>query len=286
MEHPTVDLTGYFARIGFMPPAGCDPSHLPCSLQVLSAIQFSHACSVPFENLDVLLHPSRGIALDLAKIQAKIITHRRGGYCFEQNGLLIAALTQIGFDVTPISARVRLAVAREVTPPRTHLFGRVMLDGVPYLVDVGVGSASPTTPLRMDTDQAQETPHDTRRIIQGEHKHARSWFHQMLIDGEWCDVHEFTGEQMFPIDREVANWWTSTNPHAKFRHNIMAALARPDGTRVTLNTREFFHRSYREGRSQVLEQRTIDSRAELHRVLHEQFGLAMPHDAVYGVDGL
>jgi N-hydroxyarylamine O-acetyltransferase len=286
MEQPKVDLEAYFTRIGFARPAGAEPLHLPRTLQVLRDIQFAHACSVPFENLDVLLHPSRGISLDPAAIESKIVTHRRGGYCFEQNGLLIAVLGQLGFEVTPLSARVRLARPRELTPPRTHLFGRVLLDGVPYMVDVGVGSASPTAPLRMDTDQAQETPHDTRRIIKGEHEFARSWFHQMLIEGEWCDVHEFTGEQMFPIDREVANWWTSTNPNAKFRHNIMAALARPDGTRVTLNTREFFHRSYRGGRSEVIEQRTIASRAELHSILHEQFGLAMPHDAVYGVDGL
>ncbi len=267
-----INVEAYFARIGYHGPR-------VATLEVLRAIVLHHSASIPFENLDVLLR--RGIALDLAAVQAKLVVSRRGGYCFEQNSLLLAVLESLGYSVVPLSARVRLDRPREFVPPRTHLFLRVELDGVPWLTDVGVGGLSPTAPLRMDIEQEQSTPHEPRRIVLQDGR----WFHQARLGSGWVDVCEFTGELMPPIDRELANWWTSTNPNSKFHQNIMASIARHDGTRVSIQNTAFTHRRG-DGSGEVLRSEVIGDAEQLRDLLGAEFGLAVPQGTRFGLFGL
>ena len=90
-----LDLDSYLRRIGYAGP-------LAPSADVLEALHRAHATHIPFENLDILL--GKPISLALPDIQAKLVTARRGGYCFEHNSLLGAALGQVGFRVTPLAA--------------------------------------------------------------------------------------------------------------------------------------------------------------------------------------
>ncbi|HEU4951204.1 MAG TPA: arylamine N-acetyltransferase, partial [Holophagaceae bacterium] len=94
-----LDLAAYFARIGFQGQAAAD-------LRTLTALHEAHALAVPFENLAIQL--GEGIRLDLDSLQDKLVRRRRGGYCFEQNGLLLAVLRELGFRVEAFEARVRL----------------------------------------------------------------------------------------------------------------------------------------------------------------------------------
>ena len=81
----------------------------------------------------------------------------------EQNGIFLHVLTTLVFEATPLSARVRIDRPRDHTPPRTHMFVRVELDGASWLTDVGVGALSLTAPLRLTEGLAvQETPHEPR----------------------------------------------------------------------------------------------------------------------------
>src|SRR5580698_1365149 len=93
---PLLDLDRYFARIGFTGVPRAD-------LETLCALHRAHVTHVPFENLDVLL--GRTIRLDLPSLEQKLVGQRRGGYCFEQNGLFVAVLEQIGFEITRLAAR-------------------------------------------------------------------------------------------------------------------------------------------------------------------------------------
>src|SRR5262249_24611720 len=93
-----LDLDAYLARVGYT------GDRAP-SLAVLDALHLAHATHVPFENLGILL--GRPVLLDLESLQAKLVRGRRGGYCFEQNALLAAALEALGFAVTRLAARVR-----------------------------------------------------------------------------------------------------------------------------------------------------------------------------------
>lgn len=263
-----IDLDAYFNRIGHYGPR--EPT-----LETLNAIVRAHASTIPFENLDVLL----GLPIDLEPdaLARKLIDARRGGYCFEQNALLLAVLTGLGFDAHPLSARVRYQRLREFTPARTHLFVRVELDES-WLADVGVGSMSPTAALRLAETGPQTTPHEPRRLLR---ENGRI-YHQVQFGDEWHDVCEFTLEEMPPIDRVVANWYTSTHPGSHFKNRLVVARALPDGGRIGILNREFTVRR-RDGHS---ERNLLSTPDELLTVLAEHFSLMFPPGTRFPCEGL
>ncbi|HWA86967.1 MAG TPA: arylamine N-acetyltransferase [Opitutus sp.] len=261
------DLDAYFARIGY------DSPHAP-TFEVLAGIHAAHARAIPFENLDVLL--GRGISLDLAAIERKLVREKRGGYCFEHNGLFLAVLRALGFRVTPLIARVRWQVPAGKPTPLTHMILRVDLDGRPWLADTGFGGIGLISPLALDTDAEQGDAHEPRRLVrQGHHL-----VHQFRTGGEWNDVYIFTLDEATPVDFEVGNWFTSTHPNSRFRQSLIAALAGPD-RRFTLLNRDFTTR-FRDGR---IEKREIASADELLAVLAEVFGLRFPPGTRFGPPG-
>jgi N-hydroxyarylamine O-acetyltransferase len=127
-EQNRVDLVAYLARIDYA-------ERLDPTVATLRNLHFAHATQIPFENLDILLgHP---ISLDLAALASKLVTARRGGYCFEQNTLFAAVLESLGFVVTRLAARVRFGST--AIRPRSHMLLSVAIDGVEWLADVGFG---------------------------------------------------------------------------------------------------------------------------------------------------
>jgi N-hydroxyarylamine O-acetyltransferase len=273
------DLDAYFARIGY---TGARTPTLP----VLASIVRAHIESIPFENLDVLL--GAGIDLEPRAVWQKLVHSHRGGYCFEQNSLLLDVLTALGFAATPLSARVRLQRPRDFTPPRSHMFVRVELDGIPWLADVGVGAMSPTAPLRFDTEAEQSTPHEPRRLLRdgdwdglARRSPTARIFHQVRFGSEWQDVAELTLEPMPPIDREVANWFTSAHPRSHFRSRLVVARATTTG-RITLLNRELTFR----GPDGVGETQVLASPAALLGALAEHFGLHFPAGTEFPCEGL
>ena len=267
MSHQ-IDLAQYARRIGLSGDFKPD-------FATLSAIQFGQTTHIPFENFSVLL--GQPVKLDPRSLEEKLVTQRRGGYCFEQNGLLLQALLQIGFTARPHAGRVRLGRERDELPPRTHLFIQVDLDGTTWIVDSGVGSMSLTAPIRFIENSVQETPHETRRIT----RENGVYFHQSLVGEDWVDVYEFSGEEMPIIDREVSNWWTSTSPDAKFSQNMMSGLARPNGERFALLNGTFLHRRGKD----ILREIELKSDEELVVILCERFGLTFPAGTDMGTIG-
>lgn len=218
----SMDIQQYLHRIGY------HGSHTP-NAELLSAITAAHAAAIPFENIDVLL--KRDISLDSHDVFRKLVGQQRGGYCFEQNGLLLAALTALGFAAQPLGGRVRLGVTdRDIFPRRTHLFIKVRIEDEYYLTDVGFGAQSLTQALRWQEGTVQHTPHDTRRLV----REGERWFQQLLMHDEWVDIFEFYDTPMHPSDQEVANWFTSTSPASHFTQRLSLALAPTTGERITI----------------------------------------------------
>ncbi len=273
------DLAAYLARIGYAGPT-------PPTVDTLHALSHAHVSTIPFENADVLL--DRGIDLDPAAVEAKLVGAGRGGYCFEHNSLLLQVLTALGFAARPISARVRIGRARDFTPARTHVFVRVDLDDGPWLCDVGVGAWSLTSAIRLQLDEPQPTPHEPRRIIA-----EGAWdgftrrspdarlFHQVRLGDEWADVNEFTLEEMPEIDRVVGNWYTSTHPRSHFRDRLIVARATTTG-RLTLVDRTLTRRAH-DGATVV---ETLQSYDALLAALAREFGLTFPAGTRFGSPGL
>jgi N-hydroxyarylamine O-acetyltransferase len=262
------DLEAYFERIAYR-------SAREASVATLNAIISAHAQAIPFENLDVLL--GRPIDLAPAALMGKLVRERRGGYCFEQNGLLLRVLRALGFDASAIGARVRIDRPRDFIPPRTHQFVHVRVDGESWLADVGVGGLSLTAAIRLQTDVEQATPHEPRRIIE----ERGVLYHQARFAGAWHDVCEFTLDDMPPIDREIANWYTSAHPRSHFKDRLIVARAAPDGARLTLVNDELRLRR----RDAEVEKHAIASAGELVEVLAREFGLSFPAGTRFGPPG-
>ena len=149
-----MDVDAYLERIGY---AGSREA----SEHTLSELHRAHMLAVPFENLDIHL----GVAnvLDAEHIFDKIVARRRGGWCYELNGLFALLLERLGFGVTRHSASV--VVSDPPSPDFAHLTLRVDLDR-PWLADVGFG-ASFTRPLRLDVEDDQERDGNTYRVTRG-----------------------------------------------------------------------------------------------------------------------
>jgi N-hydroxyarylamine O-acetyltransferase len=121
-------LQAYLDRIGF----GGVPRADLVTLRLLHRLHLEH---IPYENLDVAM--ARRVSIDIAPIFEKIVMRRRGGWCYEMNGLLGWALEEIGFKVTRMAGGV-MRVAVGDAKVGNHLVLRVDLDQ-PYLADVGFG---------------------------------------------------------------------------------------------------------------------------------------------------
>jgi arylamine N-acetyltransferase len=159
MADMTLDLTDYFARIGYRGAA--DPT-----LDVLQDLITAHTRAIAFENLDPLL----GVPVDDLGPEAlfdKLIRRRRGGYCYEHNGLLGYVLAELGFGVRRFAARVVWTVPPgSPVPSQTHTLLGVAPANAPqlFLVDVGFGGQTPTSPLRLETGTVQPTTHEPYRL--------------------------------------------------------------------------------------------------------------------------
>lgn len=259
-----MELEAYYDRIGYV-------GSLQCDLVALREIVFAHATSIPFECLDPLAGVP--VSLEIEAIEDKLVRRRRGGYCFEQNALLSAALRQMGFHVDELSARVWYNTPVGTTPPRTHVFLAVTIDGIRWLADCGVGGSTPTGLMELDRiGESQELLSETRRIVPIEGRLVPTFMHQVLYGDQWTDIYEFTGESMSKIDQEMGNWWTSSHPDSKFRKNLIVAKLNRDGSRLSIVNNEFIHRRCAE----IIERIEIASRVQLSDLLLTRFGLELP----------
>lgn len=252
------DLRAYFDRIGWTGEARPDRP-------TLAGIVAAHAASIPFENLSPLLGEPVQIAPEA--IVAKLVREKRGGYCFEHNGLLAEVLQTIGFDVTPLAARVLWNQSEEAVTPRTHMLLLVHLPEGPVLADVGFGGAVCTGVLDLVPDAAQETPHERFRLIQRDGE----WRQQIEIGGEWRTTYRFDLTPQLPVDYELANWWTSANPRSHFTFSLVAALS-PPGKRLALRNLDYAVHAGGE-----TERRRLETPFEVLDILQRDFGIDIPN---------
>lgn len=256
-EMPDALLDAYFARIGYRGDRSATPD-------TLHALQRLHPAAIPFEAIDVLL--GRGVDIDDAAIEHKLLHGARGGYCFEHNGLLRRVLTALGFEVETMLARPRWGSAPGSAPaPHTHMALRVALDGLDWLVDVGFGGNTPTAPLRMDIDTPQSTPHESFRVL----AFGAGLLVQARIDGDWQALYELDPAPRLAGDLQVANWFTATHPRSHFRQQLVVART-DDEARTTLrDNRLTIHRAGGRTEKHVLDRDGVAA------ALAARFGLAV-----------
>jgi arylamine N-acetyltransferase len=215
----TLDLNGYFDRINYRGAA--EPN-----LEVLQNLVTAHTQTIPFENLDPLM----GLPVDDLGQEAladKLVRRRRGGYCYEQNGLMGYVLAGIGFRVRRLAARVTWMLPPDApVGAQTHTVLAVTFPGSagPYLVDVGFGGQTLTSPIRFQTGNLQQTTHEPCRLAD----RRDGLVLQARLRGEWQSLYEFTMRTQPGIDLRVGSWYVSTHPSSIFVTSLMVARVTDD----------------------------------------------------------
>jgi N-hydroxyarylamine O-acetyltransferase len=192
----------YLARIGV------EPDHLEPNEEVLRLLQRRHLMTVPFENLDI--HWKRPIVLDIDRFYEKIVVNRRGGFCYELNGLFNELLRSLGFETRLISARVFNGT--EHGPEYDHAAIIVTIGDDEYLTDVGFGDFS-TEPLRYSLGSEQRDPSGVfviRRFddeyVEVAKRDGDDWKSQYIFKdmprelsefAEMCDFQQYSPESHF-----------------------------------------------------------------------------------------
>jgi N-hydroxyarylamine O-acetyltransferase len=259
-----IDPTRYLARINYA--GSLAPTH-----DTLAALVAHHIAAIPFENIDVLLE--RGIDISAEAVETKLVAHKRGGYCFEHNGLFKRVLTALGYQVDSLAARVLWRAAENAAPrPRTHSALRVQLDGQAWLVDVGFGGWVPTAPLRLAQDMhdtPQHVRHEAFRIVPSflPASERGAVIVETQLDGLWRQLYELSPTPLLEVDYLPLNWFTSTHPGSIFKQDLMAALTTADARYMLMNGRLTIR--HRDGTD---ERRELDA-GQLETVLADIFGL-------------
>ena len=205
------------------------------------------------------------IRLDLASLQAKLVTGRRGGYCFEQNALFAAVLERLGFAVTRLAARVRLD--SDAVRPRTHMTLAVDVDGKRVLADVGFGASGLLLPVPFDGGAAVAA---VRVDLSDRRRSAVRSLLQSTCDDTWANLYTFSDEPQHVVDYELANYYTSTHPESRFTQTLTAQQVGPEVRRILRN------RTYTEDRGGEIGERTLADDDEIVTVLADVFGLRFP----------
>jgi N-hydroxyarylamine O-acetyltransferase len=212
-------LERYFERIGYTRTPRVD-------LQTLQDLHLLHLQQIPYENIDVFCH--QPVKLDRESLTQKLLLRRRGGYCFEQNGLFLMVLTELGFNCRANLARVHRN--RPEPGGRTHQINLVDLDGQTWVCDVGFGGSGFRRPLLLQSGHESEQLGEFYRLQERE-VHG---FYLLRKSGEaWQPLYTFKIEAPLPIDIDMGNFYASSHPDYVFRKVIMGTRMTERG-RVTL----------------------------------------------------
>ncbi len=207
-------VTQYLDRIGARRPIRPDA-------EALAELQRRHLLAVPFENLSI--HLGEPIVLEEDALFAKVVERRRGGFCYELNGLFAILLGALGYDVTLLAARVFSPAG--LGPPFDHLTLRVGCPE-PWMVDVGFGRNS-QYPLRFDERGDQADPEGTFRLAETDEGDL-----DLLRDERPQFRTELRPRTL--ADCEATCWYQQTSPRSPFTQSTVCSRLIETG-RVTLS---------------------------------------------------
>ena len=217
---PKIDVERYLRRIGY------EALSLP-TLEYLKKLHKNHLFSIPFENLDI--HWQREIILEIEKIYEKIVLNKRGGFCYELNGLFHVLLLNLGFNCRLISCRVFDEKGKE-SDDYDHMAIIVDYEGELYLVDVGFGELF-LEPKILVTDHKLV---DYNKYFQFSQTPDKEYILSSSVDAS-----SFKREYIFSLDtKQYIEFmprcaWHQTSPDSHFTQKKVCSIDAPDG-RITL----------------------------------------------------
>lgn len=253
MDNAIFDLDAYFARVNYT-------GSMEANEGTLRDLHIAHTLNVPFENLDVFYR--KPILLDETSLYRKIVQEKRGGYCFEMNGLFSLVLQKMGFMVRNLLARVMIAANQYTT--KTHQAILVEAGGRQWLADVGFGNDGIIAPLLLEENAEQKQYAHTYRLT----NHSPFGYMLQKKQGDaYNPLYVFTLEECFPDDFLMSNHFTSTFPGSFFLTMRMCTMPTKDG-RITLTDSHF-----KVVNNENVSDKPIADESEFKALSKEHFGL-------------
>jgi N-hydroxyarylamine O-acetyltransferase len=239
---------------------GADTDELKADLATLRMLQRRHLLSVPFENLDI--HWKRPITLDVEKFLTKIVGERRGGFCYELNGLFNELLRSLGFRTRLVSARVFSGTTHG--PEFDHAAIIVTIGSEEFLVDVGFGAFT-AEPLRFIPGEKQRD----RNGVFVVRKFDNEYFEVAKLDGSaWLSEYIFKD-----VARELSDFaamcdFQQYSPDSHFRKGKLCSIMTETG-RKTLTDKSFIVTN-----QDRKNEKPVNSEAEFESLLTTEFNIA------------
>ncbi len=263
MASVRIDTDDYLERISWSGPIGPDA-------ETLRRLQIAHLQTVPFENLSI--HTGEPIVLDDDALFGKIVMRRRGGFCYELNGLFAALLEELGFEVTMLSAGVANANG-DFSPPFDHM-ALLVVAGDRWLVDVGFGETF-REPLRLDLEGVQRQANGEYRI-ERDGELFTMW--ERKPGQEWMPQYRFGLTAYKYPNFEARCRYHQTSPESHFTQKRICSLATGEG-RISLSDMRLIETSFDGSRTE----RLVESREEYNNILLERFGVDLGSNSEWQV---
>lgn len=250
-----LDIDAYLRRIGY------EGSLVP-SAQTLRDLQLAHLRAVPFENLSI--HSREPIVLKDEALFEKVVLRRRGGFCYELNGLFAALLRALGFEVEMLSAGVGNP-AGDFGPDFDHMTLLVNLEKR-WIADVGFGDSF-LEPLLLDEPGEQEQGARAYKFLSDDDYQVLK---QRNYDGTWGAQYRFTLKAYGYSDFAAMCHYQQTSPQSHFTKGRICTRATKDG-RVTLSDLRLISTNSKGERKE----QTLRNEDEYTNALRKHFGIVM-----------
>jgi N-hydroxyarylamine O-acetyltransferase len=252
-----MNVQTYLERINYNGP-------LVATAETLRQLQVAHLLTVPFENLSI--HAREPIVLDDEALFRKIVSRRRGGFCYELNGLFAALLRALGFEVAMLSAQVANAESN-FSPDFAHMALMVPIDER-WLVDVGFGDSF-VEPLLLDKRDAQVRGDRAYRVVVDGERLVVMQRSDVDSSDEWKPQYRFTLKPYQYSDYTEMCEHQQTSPLSHFTKARICSRLTPRG-RITLSEMLFITTEDGERR-----ERPVASQEEYAEILRKNFGIVM-----------
>jgi N-hydroxyarylamine O-acetyltransferase len=250
-----MDIQAYLQRINYTGP-------IAPGAETLRLLQVAHLRTVPFENLSI--HSGEPIVLNDEALFDKIVSRRRGGFCYELNGLFAALLRALGFDVAMLSARV--ANAEGILGPDFDHMTLLVTLADPWLVDVGFGDSF-LEPLRLDEEGEQIQGSRGYQIIRDGEQMALM---QRSHDDQWERQYGFTLQPYQYSDYAEMCRYHQTSPQSHFTQARICSRATTEG-RISLSEMRFLATTAAGER----QEQVLTNQEEYATILRDHFGVVM-----------
>ena len=251
-----MDVQAYLDRIEYR--GRMDPH-----FEMLRQLHLAHLLHVPFENLSI--HSHEPIVLNDSALFEKIVTRRRGGFCYELNGLFAALLRELGFEVAMLSAQVA-GNQNEFSRDFDHMTLRVALNQEQWLADVGFGDSF-IEPLPLLADSAHQQGENRYRLVSDSQE--RLVLEQALKNEDWKRQYRFSLRPYQYADYAEMCSYHQTSPESHFTRQRICSRLTQNG-RISLSDMRFIITE-----NGARSERLLKNEAEHAEVLRQQFGIVM-----------